>query len=216
MRKNSHLHIAVIGNIASGKTTASKILADALKAELVTEPFINNPFLSHFVKDKKRWAFATELYFLRDRLKQHQDVKKLLAKNHVIVDAGMLMGTWIYSRNQFMQGFLTASEWQFYLDLHQDLKKEYIDENLIVYIKAPPSVSLKRIQKRGREFEKDYDLTYLSQLNDRLEELKAKLLHENIPLLECNSQSCDLCSPKNQKSFIREVKQKLKEIKPHA
>jgi deoxyadenosine/deoxycytidine kinase len=210
MGRKNYLHIAVIGNIASGKTTASQILANALKANLVAEPFIDNPFLPLFINDKKRWAFTTELFFLRDRIKQHENVKKLLTKNHVVVDSGMLMGTWVYSRNQFMQGFLTASEWQFYLELHKELKKQYLNEDLVVYIKSSPALSLKRIQKRGRKFEKGYDLNYLSQLHDRLEELNNKLVTKGASVLEFDTVNCDLTLFKNQESLVKEIKRKLK------
>lgn len=213
MRRKKYLHIAVIGNIASGKTTASKILADAFKAEIVLEPFIDNPFLPDFINDKKRWAFANELYFLRDRLKQHENVKMLLQKNNVIVDSGMLMSTWVYSKNQYLQGYFTENEWQFYLDLHKELKKSYIDENLVIYVKAHPELSMKRIRKRGRDFEKGYDFTYLNQLYTQLEELKDKLKEEGTPLLEFDTGVYDLTDLKNKKGLIRLAKKKLKEIK---
>lgn len=215
MRKNSHLHIAVVGNIASGKTTAAKILADALKAEIVYEPFIKNPFLPLFIEDKKRWAFTTELFFLRDRIKQHEMVKNLLEKNHVVVDSGMLMSTWVYSKNQYREGYLTKSEWQFYLDLHKELKKQYLDEHIVVFVKCPPSIAFERIKRRGRDFERGYDLIYLSQLQKQLTELKRKLKETGTFLLEFDTSLYDLKYKKNQKKLIRETRGKLKELNHH-
>ncbi len=206
-----HYHIAVLGNIASGKTTASQILAEKLKGYLVdADLFEENPFLQMYVNDRPRWSFATELYFTRARLKKLSNVKTLLKTSSVIVDSGILMSAWVYAKNHLKQGTMTAAEWQFYLDLTDDIKKNtYDDEDLVVILKAPTEVLLKRIKVRGRDFEKAYDKEYLMQLGDRLGELGEKLRSEQRNVLEFDAEKYDVRKAKDADFFVKTVKQVL-------
>lgn len=212
-RKKKNLHIAVIGGIAAGKTTATQVLAEGLKAEPILELFEENPFLPLFTQDKPRWSFATQLFFVRDRLRQLTKVKKLLKKSSVIVDAGMLMNTEVYTKNQLIQGYMTAAEWQFYLDLVEDLKKHYVEPNLVIYLKCAPETLLKRIRARRREFEKYYDVTYLAQLVDRLEELVEKLRGEGVTLVVFDADKNNFTKPSGKAALIKEVKGTLRTLK---
>lgn len=206
-----HYHIAVLGNIASGKTTASQILAEKLKGYLVdADLFEENPFLQMYVNDRPRWSFATELYFTRARLKKLSNVKTLLKTSSVVVDSGILMSAWVYAKNHLKQGTMTAAEWQFYLDLTNDIKKNtYDDEDLVVILKAPTEVLLKRIKVRGRDFEKAYDKEYLMQLSDRLGELGEKLRSEQRNVLEFDAAQYDVRKAKDADIFVKSVKQVL-------
>lgn len=211
MAKGKHYHIAVLGNIASGKTTASQILAEKLKGYLVdADLFEENPFLQMYVNDRPRWSFATELYFTRARLKKLSNVKTLLKTSSVVVDSGILMSAWVYAKNHLKQGTMTAAEWQFYLDLTNDIKKNtYDDEDLVVILKAPTEVLLKRIKVRGRDFEKAYDKEYLMQLSDRLGELGEKLRSEQRNVLEFDAAQYDVRKAKDADIFVKSVKQVL-------
>lgn len=211
MAKGKHYHIAVLGNIASGKTTASQILAEKLKGYLVdADLFEENPFLQMYVNDRPRWSFATELYFTRARLKKLSNVKTLLKTSPVIVDSGILMSAWVYAKNHLKQGTMTAAEWQFYLDLTEDIKKNtYDDEDLVVILKAPTEALLKRIKVRGRDFEKAYDKEYLMQLSDRLGELGEKLRSEQRNVLEFDAEKYDVRKTKDADIFVKSVKQVL-------
>lgn len=211
-RKKKNLHIAVIGGIAAGKTTATQVLAEGLKAEPILELFEENPFLPLFTQDKPRWSFATQLFFVRDRLRQLTKVKKLLRKSSVIIDAGMLMNTEVFTKNQLIQGYMTAAEWQFYLDLVENLKKDYVEPDLVVYLKCKPKTLLERIKARGREFEKHYDVTYLAQLVDRLEELTEKLTGEGVPLIIFDAEKNNFTKPAGKRNLIKEIKRALKSL----
>lgn len=211
MAKAKHYHIAVLGNIASGKTTASTLLAQKLKAELVdADLFEENPFLQMYVNDRPRWSFATELYFTKARLKKLAGLKKILQTSSVIVDSGLFMSAWVYARNHLKQGTMTAAEWQFYLDLTEDIKKNtYDDEDLVIILQAPPDTLLKRIKERGRDFEKAYDKKYLLELNDRLNELAEKLRSEQRLILEFDAEKYDVRREKDANVFVKNVKQML-------
>ncbi|MCL5676199.1 MAG: deoxynucleoside kinase [Patescibacteria group bacterium] len=207
-----HFHIAVLGNIASGKTTASGLLAQKLKAELLdADLFEENPFLQMYVNDRPRWSFATELYFTKARLKKLANLKKILQTNSVVVDSGLYMSAWVYAKNHLKQGTMTAAEWQFYLDLTEDMKKNiYDDEDLVIILKAPPETLLRRIKERGRDFEKAYDKEYLLQLNDRLNELSEKLRSEQRKILEFDANKYDVRRDRDANIFLKSVKALLK------
>lgn len=212
MPTKKHYHIAVLGNIASGKTTASQILASKLAAHLVdADLFEENPFLQMYVNDRPRWSFATELYFTRARLKKLSEIRNLLKDKHVVVDSGLLMSCWVFAKNHLKQGTMTAAEWQFYLELIDEMKKNtYDDEDLVIILKATPNILLKRIAQRGRDFEKAYDKEYLLQLGDRLEELAERLKSEQKNILEFDATKYDLRKEKDQKVFVTSVKKTLK------
>lgn len=215
MTDKKHYLITILGNVASGKTTASQMLAGKLNAQLIdADLFEENPFLQMYAKDRPRWSFATELYFTRARMKKLTDIKNLLKSTSVVVDSGLWMSSWVYARNHLKQGTMNAAEWQFYIELCDDMKKNaYDEEDLIIFLQASSEVLLKRIDVRGRDFEKAYDKQYLLQLNDRLNELCEKFRSEQKNILEFDSQKYDLRREKDFNIFASQVKKALNAYK---
>ncbi len=206
-------HLTVIGSIASGKTTAAKILSQSLQGHLVdADLFEENPFLPLYVKDMPRWAFASELYFTRLRLKKLQEINKLVNLQPVIVDAGLIMSTHVYCKNHLIQGTMTAAEWQFYLDLVDDLKTKVINPDLVVYLKASPQTQISRIKSRGRQFEQAYTLKYLAQLTDRLEELIESFQEDSQPYLVFDAEKHNILEVTGKKALISQVKTAIKNL----
>lgn len=206
-------HLNIIGSIASGKTTAAKILSQSLKAYLVdADLFEENPFLELFVKDMPRWAFASELYFTRLRLQKVKEIENKIKRQHVMVDAGLLMSTYIYCRNHLIQGTMTAAEWQFYLDLVNDLKTKAMDPHLVIYLKTSPRTQLQRIKARGRDFETAYTFKYLAQLTDRLEELIESFQNDHQPYLIFDTEKHNILKPAGKKALISQVKKTFKSL----
>jgi len=206
-------HLTVVGSIASGKTTAAKILAQSLQGHLVDADFFEeNPFLPLYVKDMPRWAFASELYFTRLRLKKLREINKLINLQPVIVDAGLIMSTHVFCKNHLIQGTMTAAEWQFYLDLIDDLKTKIVNPDLVVYLKASPQVQFNRIKSRGRQFEKAYKIKYLNQLTDRLEELIETFQEDHQPYLVFDAEKHNILKVSGKKALISQVKAAIKSL----
>ncbi len=208
-------HITVIGSIASGKSTAANIIAQTLKAHLVdADLFEENPFVELFVKDMPRWAFASELYFTRLRLQKVKEVLDKSKNQSVVVDAGLLMSTYIYCKNHLIQGTMTTAEWQCYLTLLNALKTKTKVKNpdLVVYLKTSPTTQLKRIKNRGRDFEAAYKLKYLAQLTDRLEELIESFQADHQSYLIFDSEKYNLTKPSGKRALISQVKAALKQL----
>jgi len=206
-------HITIIGSIASGKSTAANIITKSLKAHLVdADLFEENPFLELYVKDMPRWAFASELYFTRLRLQKVKEVLDKSKNQSVVVDAGLLMSTYVYCKNHLIQGTMTAAEWQFYLTLINDLKTKIKNPDLVVYLKTSPTTQLKRIKNRGRDFETAYKFKYLAQLTDRLEELIESFQASHQPYLIFNSEKHNFTKPSGKRALISQVKTALKQL----
>src|SRR4051794_24825689 len=78
-------YIVVEGPIGVGKTSLVNILAKAQKARTVFEIVEENPFLSNFYGDRKKYAFQTQLFFLLSRFKQQQELFQQDLFNQVTV-----------------------------------------------------------------------------------------------------------------------------------
>lgn len=199
-----HHQITVIGPIASGKSTASQLLAKQLSLPLLdADLFETNPFLPGYIEDTPRWSFATELFFTIARLKKLSKIKDILQKSSVVVDSGLIMSHEVYTKNHLVQGTMTASEWEFFTRIIQDYKSNLPDPDVIIYITASPAIQQDRIKSRGRSFESGYTLEYLASITDRLGEYVKSLASDAVPtILTFDSEKYDLTKPSGQKELL--------------
>jgi deoxyguanosine kinase len=207
----SFKQITVIGPIASGKTTAGALLAEHFNFPLIdADLFDENPFLPHYVKDTPRWSFATELFFTIQRIKKLKTLPQLLLKSHVVVDSGLIMSHQVYAKNHLVQGTMTAAEWEFFTSIVADYQHTVPMPDIVVYLKASPELQMKRILKRGRSFEADYQLEYLEQITDRLEEYAGALASlESVTFLPFSTETFDIATKKGADKLIEVVAEVL-------
>ncbi|MBU2052071.1 deoxynucleoside kinase [Patescibacteria group bacterium] len=175
--------VTVVGNIGSGKTTITPIVARSLKARHV---FADNlfqtvdPFRDLYLKDLKRWALANELWLTLERVIL---VKKYLRQNHdrlLVVDSGLLM-SWAYTHGHFLSGVITPDEWRLYRRLFDRIAITLFTSSVVVALDCSVKTLMQRIKKRGRKFELTYyNPTYLSQIDKGLAKLKEKLQRKKI------------------------------------
>ena len=152
-------HIAIEGNIGSGKTSLAKKLATHFNAKLVLEEFIDNPFLKEFYSNKTN-ALALELTFLNDRCKQLAEFKKTENKTLIISDY-YIGKSLIFAKNN-----LSEAEYILYEKLHEKLTSNYNSPDLIIFLNCEIETILSRIKKRGRKFEESITTNYLSSIAD--------------------------------------------------
>ncbi|GJM60829.1 deoxynucleoside kinase [Persicobacter diffluens] len=162
------MHIAVAGNIGSGKTTLCNKLAHHYGWTAEFEPVDDNPYLSDFYDDMERWAFHLELYFLKSRFKQAVDIKERISTT--VQDRTIDEGVNIFAKNLFDSGVLNQRDWDNYLAVYQHMKRFIQPPDLMIYLKADISKLVKQIQKRGRDYEQSIPLQYLESLNKNYEE----------------------------------------------
>lgn len=162
------MHIAIAGNIGSGKTTLTDMLSRHFKFDPQFEDVDTNPYLSSFYEDMKRWSFNLQVYFLNSRFRQIVEIQR--NNTDVIQDRTIYEDAHIFAPNLHSMGLMTSRDFETYKSLF-DLMSSFIKApDLLVYLKAEVPTLVRQIQKRGREYENSIRLDYLKSLNERYEE----------------------------------------------
>jgi deoxyadenosine/deoxycytidine kinase len=161
------MHIAIAGNIGSGKTTLTTLLAKHYKYTAHFEEVDNNPYLSDFYKDMQRWSFNLQVFFLRSRFRQLIDIKKKSKK--IVQDRTIYEDAYIFAPNLHAMGLMTTRDFENYTDLFGVMDEFITPPDLLIYLRASVPSLVQNIQKRGREYEEAIRLDYLTRLNERYE-----------------------------------------------
>jgi deoxyadenosine/deoxycytidine kinase len=161
------MHIALAGNIGSGKTTLTRLLAKHFKWEPHFENLEDNPYMNSFYDDMQRWSFNLQIYFLHSRFSQIIELQK--RKKTVIQDKTIYEDAYIFAPNLHAMGLLSTRDFDNYKSLF-DLINQFIKPpDLLIYLRGSVPNLVKQIQKRGREYETSIRLDYLNRLNERYE-----------------------------------------------
>ena len=162
------MHIAVAGNIGSGKTTLTRLLSQHYGWEPKYEDVDVNPYLSDFYNDMQRWSFNVQIYFLNKRLKGIVEIQK--SDLNVIQDRTIFEDANIFAPNLHAMGLLSTRDFENYKSLFELMNSLVRPPDLLIYLKASIPTLVGQIQKRGREYESGIRLDYLQGLNDRYQE----------------------------------------------
>jgi deoxyadenosine/deoxycytidine kinase len=161
------MHIAIAGNIGSGKTTLTKLLSKHFNWTAEFEEIDDNPYLTSFYEDMQRWSFNLQVFFLNTRLRQVVEIRK--KKKPVIQDRTIFEDAYIFAPNLHEMGLMASRDFDNYMSLF-DLVNSFVQPpDLLIYLKASTSTLVNQIQKRGRKYESSIRLDYLQSLNDRYE-----------------------------------------------
>ena len=163
--------VAVAGNIGVGKSTLTRLLAQALGWDPFFEPVAENPYLADFYQDMARWGFHSQTFFLSTRLQQHYLLQQ--HQESVIQDRTIYEDAEIFARNLHRQGYLSERDWQTYHAIYESLSLLLRPPNLIVYLQASVPTLRRRITQRGRDYERNISDDYLAALNNLYEEWAA-------------------------------------------
>ncbi|MGE5138073.1 MAG: deoxynucleoside kinase [Rudaea sp.] len=160
--------IAVAGNIGVGKSTLVHLMEERLGWEPFYEAVVDNPYLADFYTDMPRWAFQSQVFFLTRRLHSHRAL--LDAPGVVVQDRSVYEDAQVFARNLYRQRAMGERDYRTYEELYRVLVEFLPPPDLIVYLRASVNTLLRRIEQRGREYEKNISREYLAQLNDLYEE----------------------------------------------
>ncbi len=179
--------IAVEGAIGVGKTTLARKLADTFNYETLLEQAEENPFLTRFYQDPKRYALQTQLFFLFQRAQQLRDMKQDNLFENVRVSDFL-----IDKDKLFAEVTLDEDEYKLYANVYEHMTLDAPRPDLVIYLQAPSNVLLQRIQRRGVASEQDINAEYLDRLNDAY----ARFFHfyDAAPLLIVNASDIDLAN----------------------
>ena len=162
------MHIGIAGNIGSGKTTLTRLLAAHYGWTPKYESVTYNPYLEDYYKDIPRWSYNLETYFLAMRFK---DVLEIGRSEEVIIqDRTILEGVHIFVRNNLEMGNLSQRDYDTYMLLFDMMMSMVRLPDLLIYLRSSVPHLVSQIQKRGRDYEQSMSLEYLEGLNRRYED----------------------------------------------
>ena len=202
------MHIVIAGNIGSGKTTLTKMLARHYGWEARLESVVNNPYLTDYYQDMKRWALNLEVYFLKERFR---DILKIAQSDKTIIqDRSIFEGVYIFTANNHDMGNMSDRDFDTYMGLFQSMMMVIKQPDLLVYLRASVDHLVDNVHKRGRDFEQNMRLDYLRNLNGRYETFVdkydgPKLIVDvnNVDFLHSRQDFADIVSQINQKLGLK-------------
>ena len=189
------MHVAIAGNIGSGKTTLTTLLAKHYGWQPHFEEVDENPYLNEFYDDMMRWSFNLQIYFLHSRFRQIHSFRS--QNKSVIQDRTIYEDANIFAPNLHDMGLMSSRDFNTYQELF-GLMEEFIKAPaLLIYLNASVPTLVRQIQKRGRPYENSIRLDYLQNLNDRYNDWvkgydKGRLLVIDVDQLEFDSKPEDL------------------------
>lgn len=161
------MHVAIAGNIGSGKTTLTSLLSKHYGWEPHYEDVDENPYLNDFYNEMQRWSFNLQIYFLNSRFNQVVDIRDSGKK--VIQDRTIYEDAYIFAPNLHAMGLMTTRDFENYFSLFNLMDKFIQPPDLLIYLRASVPKLVSQIQMRGREYEEAIRLDYLKRLNERYE-----------------------------------------------
>lgn len=209
-----HEHIAVMGTMGSGKTTAAQLLARELQFTLIEENVKENAFLPRFYKDMRRWAFHSQLFFLMEKIRQMTQSKGILEKTSVVQDTPIIQDVYSYAKAQHELGNMDDAEWALYQKIYHEFAPHFSSPDLIVFLDTSIPVIEQRIASRGRGFEQEIPSDYL----ELLDTLNRKWLEQNttIPVVVVHTDTLDISRNKDAQaqfvSIVRNARNSLSSV----
>lgn len=161
------MHIAIAGNIGSGKTTLTRLLTKHFKWEAHYEDVETNPYLNSFYEDMQRWSFNLQVYFLNSRFRQILQIRE--GDKTVVQDRTIYEDAYIFAPNLHYMNLMTTRDFENYISLFELMVSLVQPPDLLIYLRASVPTLVNQIQKRGREYEEAIRLDYLKRLNERYE-----------------------------------------------
>ena len=176
------MHIAIAGNIGSGKSTLTRMLARHYGWEARFEAVDQNPYLEDYYRDIHRWSFNLEVYFLKERFR---DLLKIAQSDHTIIqDRTIFEGVYVFMQNNKAMGNLSERDYETYMELFEQMMSVVSLPDLMIYLKASVPHLVGNIQKRGRDYEQTMQLEYLENLNRRYDDFIYKMYKGRVMVIE--------------------------------
>lgn len=162
------MHIAIAGNIGSGKSTLTRMLAKHYGWEPRFEAVEHNPYLEDYYSDIHRWSFNLEVYFLKERFRDMLSIAQ--SEKTVIQDRTIYEGVYVFMANNKVMGNLSDRDYQTYMELFEQMTTLLRIPDLMIYLRASVPHLVGNIQQRGRDYEQTIQLEYLQNLNERYDD----------------------------------------------
>lgn len=165
---SNSMFVVVAGNIGSGKTTITKKLSERLGWKPHFESVQDNPYLSDFYGDMSRWSFPLQVYFLTHRFNTHKQIETLPASS--IQDRSIYEDANIFARSLYDQGKLDERDYNNYRNLYESMIQYLSPPTLMIFLRRSIPKLQERIKQRGRDYEQQIPVEYLTSLNEYYDE----------------------------------------------
>lgn len=162
------MHIAIAGNIGSGKSTLTRMLARHYGWEARFEAVDHNPYLEDYYKDIHRWSFNLEVYFLKERFRDLIDIQN--TDKTIVQDRTIYEGVYVFMQNNKAMGNLSDRDYETYMELFEQMMEVVHYPDLMIYLRCSVPHLVGNIQKRARDYEQQMQLEYLENLNKRYDD----------------------------------------------
>ena len=174
--------IAIAGNIGTGKSSLVEFLTRTYGIQPFYEPNDENPYLPDFYKDMKRWAFHSQLYFLSNKFRMHQQLEQVsgvVVLDRTIYEDAEIFATALHDMRNF-----TGRDWDTYWNFYQIILDAIRPPDLMIYLRCSMRTLRQRIRLRGREMEHDIPLAYLKRLERLYDKWLASYALSEVLVLE--------------------------------
>ncbi|AWW32799.1 deoxynucleoside kinase [Echinicola strongylocentroti] len=192
------MHIAIAGNIGSGKTTLAKKLGHHYDWKIELEDTEDNPYLEDFYEDMKKWSFHLQIYFLNSRFQQVKDIAK--SPTYTVQDRTIYEDAYIFAANLHQSGCFEERDYQNYLKLFHSMMAYATPPDLLIYLRADIPKLVSQIEKRGRDYETTISINYLKNLNKHYENWISHYDKGKLLIIDVNH--LDFVSNREDFSFI--------------
>ncbi len=160
-------YVAIAGNIGAGKSSLTRVLSDYFKWEAYYERVDDNPYLSDFYEDMRRWSFNLQVFFLSSRFAHQQRIEG--TPHSIVQDRSIYEDAEIFARNLYEMGLMEGRDFENYQELFALMTSYLRPPDLLIYLRASVPTLVRQIQSRGRDFESGIRIDYLERLNAHYE-----------------------------------------------
>lgn len=179
--------ITIIGNVASGKTSAAPLIVEALGADFLDADTLfqtEDPFRELYLQNTKRWALTNELWLTMRRAELLEQAIAINSGKPLVIDSGLLM-SWVYTYSHLAVGNISQDEWELYEKVYNSVTKNLLSELTVIHLNYSMPTLLKRLKQRGRDYELAYyTQDYLMQLEIGIHELIKQLNLGSVSIIE--------------------------------
>ncbi len=201
MTSEKNTFVTIAGNIGSGKSSLTKLIASKFNWVPYFESVTDNPYLKDFYDDMQRWSFNLQIYFLAHRFKIHKEITNL--GKSVIQDRSIYEDVEIFARNLNNLGRMSERDYNTYSALFREMTSYLKSPDLLIYLKADIKTLVKQIKIRGRDFEKNIETSYLEELNASYDEWISRYEYGKYLIIE--SDSLDFVNSENDLNFVADL-----------